>query len=188
MRSRSRERAVIQGKGGSRMSKQHRYAVRVVWTGNRGSGTRDYRAYDRDHEVSDDGKTTIPASSDPSFRGDARRWNSEELLVATLSQCHMLWYLHLCAENGVVVTDYEDYPEGVMVEERDGSGRFKEVTLRPKITARNPEAIERARELHHDAHRLCFIANSVNFPVATEPEFRIEANRVGVDPRASEQG
>jgi organic hydroperoxide reductase OsmC/OhrA len=171
------------------MSKKHRYVVQVVWTGNRGNGTRDYRAYDRDHEVSADGKPTIPASSDPSFRGDARRWNSEELLVATLSQCHMLWYLHLCAVNDVVVTGYEDRPEGVMVEDEDGSGRFEEVTLRPKITVTDAEAIERARQLHHDAHRLCFIANSVNFHVATEPEFRVETNLVGAaDPRTSERG
>lgn len=169
------------------MNKKHRYAVRVGWTGNRGEGTRDYRAYDRDHEVSADGKPTIPASSDPSFRGDGRRWNSEELLVAALSQCHMLWYLHLCAVNGVVVTDYEDRPEGVMVEERDGSGYFTGVTLRPKITVTDAEAIERARGLHHEAHRLCFIANSVNFPVATEPEFLVEASPVGSAPRASEQ-
>ena len=169
------------------MGKKHGYAVRVVWTGNRGEGTGDYRAYDRDHEISAEGKPTIPASSDPSFRGDARRWNSEELLVATLSECHMLWYLHLCAVNGVVVTDYEDRPEGVMVEEWDGSGRFEEVTLRPKITVTDAGAIERAGELHNDAHRQCFIANSVNFPVATEPEFRVEGTEVGVGARTSGQ-
>lgn len=152
------------------MTKEHRYAARVVWTGDRGVGTRGYREYERDHEVLADGKPTIAGSSDPTFRGDGSRWNPEELYVATLSQCHMLWYLHLCSVNGVVVAAYEDPAEGVMIEAEDGSGRFERVTLHPRATVTDVEMVGRARELHHEAHRLCFIANSANFPVGTEPE------------------
>src|SRR5687767_11345840 len=105
-------------------SREHRYAVTVEWTGNLGSGTSAYRAYARDHEIRASGKPAIPGSSDPAFRGDPARWNPEELLVGALAACHKLWYLHLCAEAGIVVTSYVDRAEGVMVEEADGSGRF----------------------------------------------------------------
>ncbi|MCX8999170.1 OsmC family protein [Rhizobiaceae bacterium BDR2-2] len=145
----------------------HHYAVKLVWTGNRGEGTANYRAYGRDHVVSASGKPDIPGSSDPAFRGDAARWNPEDLLVASLSACHKLWYLHFCAVNGIVVTAYEDDAEGTMVTDADGGGRFTGVTLKPVVTisAGDPE---KALALHHDAHEKCFIANSVNFPVACE--------------------
>ena len=115
------------------MSKQHHYATTVRWTGNLGTGTSAYRAYSRDHEIRSPGKPAIPASSDPAFHGDASRYNPEELLVASLSTCHMLWYLHLCAVNKVVVLDYEDQAGGIMEETDDGGGRFLQVTLRPRI-------------------------------------------------------
>jgi organic hydroperoxide reductase OsmC/OhrA len=150
--------------------KPHRYEVAVAWTGNRGEGTAGYRAYARDHEVSCDGKPAIAASSEPMFRGDPARWNPEELLVAALSQCHLLWYLHLCSVSGVVVVAYEDRAEGVMVQTDDGGGRFTEVTLRPTVTVAEESMIEPALELHARAHEHCFIANSVNFPVRHEPE------------------
>jgi len=154
-------------------AKEHRYAVAVEWTGNTGAGTAGYRAYERSHEIStpDAPKPSIPGSSDPAFRGDRARWNPEELLVASLSACHKLWYLHLCSTAGVVVTDYVDRAEGWMVEE-DGGGRFRRVVLRPTVTIAAGSDAERARELHHEAHRLCYIANSVNFPVEHEPEIR----------------
>jgi len=149
---------------------EHRYSVAVRWTGNRGEGTAHYRTYGREHEVEAEGKPAIPGSSDPHFRGDPERWSPEELLVVSLSQCHLLWYLHLCAVGGVVVTAYEDRPEGVMVETEDGGGHFTEVTLRPRVRVAGEETVERARELHAEAHRLCFVSNSVNFPVRHEPE------------------
>ena len=151
------------------MSREHRYLVEVRWTGNRGSGTRDYREYDRAHEIRGEGKPTILASSEPALRGDGTRWNPEELLVAALSQCHMLWYLHLCAAADLIVQSYVDRPDGTMVETDDGFGRFTRVTLRPAIALADPERLGEARDLHEAAHRLCFIANSVNFPVAVEP-------------------
>jgi organic hydroperoxide reductase OsmC/OhrA len=157
-------------------SKTHRYAVTVTWTGNTGSGTSDYRSYERRHEISaGNRKPVIPGSSDPAFRGDPSRWNPEELLVASLSACHKLWYLHLCAEAGIVVVNYIDRAEGVMQEDPDGSGHFERVVLRPEVTLAPGSDIAKARELHAPAHAKCFIANSVNFPVTHEPDVRISA-------------
>jgi organic hydroperoxide reductase OsmC/OhrA len=147
----------------------HSYAVSVAWTGNRGTGTSGYRAYGRDHDVTAAGPPPIAASSDPAFRGDPGRWNPELELTAALAQCHMLWYLHLCATAGVVVTAYADDARGTMAEAADGSGRFTEVVLRPRVTVASADMIEAAAGLHRDAHAKCFIANSVNFPVRHEP-------------------
>jgi len=151
--------------------RRHGYLARVEWTGNLGEGTANYRAYSRDHVVSATGKATLSGSSDPAFRGDASRWNPEELLVASLSSCHMLWYLHLCAQAGIVVLAYRDDAEGSMVEDAGGGGRFTRALLRPVATLAPGADAARARELHEEAHRLCFIANSVNFPVSIEPTF-----------------
>jgi organic hydroperoxide reductase OsmC/OhrA len=142
----------------------HRYDVSVTWTGNRGTGTSGYRDYGRDHRVAADGPPEIPGSSDPVYRGDRARWNPEQLLVAAVSQCHMLWYLHLCADAGMVVLDYVDDAVGSM----DGT-RFTEVVLRPRVTVASAEMISAAESLHAEAHRQCYIANSVNFPVRHEP-------------------
>ncbi len=153
----------------SSIHKRHRYSTRVQWTGNTGSGTSEYRAYERSHEITAAGKPTIAGSSDPAFRGDAARYNPEELLVSSLSACHMLWYLHLCADAGVVVTDYSDMSRGVM-EETTSGGRFTLVILQPRVTVASPDMIEKAMQLHTSAHMHCFIANSVNFEVRVEPE------------------
>jgi organic hydroperoxide reductase OsmC/OhrA len=120
--------------------------------------------------VPGDIKPSIPGSSDPNFNGDRTRWNPEELLVASLSACHKLWYLHLCAKAGLVVTSYVDRAEGIMVEDDDGGGRFRRVVLRPAVRFARGADLERARALHAEAHRLCFIANSVNFSVEHEPQ------------------
>lgn len=149
--------------------KRHRYAVRIAWTGNRGEGTATYRAYGREHRILVDGKPAIDGSSDPAFRGDRSRHNPEDLLVAALSACHMLSYLHLCAISDVVVTGYEDAASGEMRETEDGGGRFTSVVLRPRVSIASGDP-ERARTLHEKAHHLCFIASSVNFPVTCEPE------------------
>jgi organic hydroperoxide reductase OsmC/OhrA len=151
------------------MAREHRYEVCTRWTGNTGTGTSSYREYKRDHEISAAGKPAIPGSSDPHFRGDRTRWNPEELLVASLAACHQLWYLHLCAEAGIVVSAYEDRAEGIMVEEADGGGRFTRVVLRPHVTIDPKSDAALARQLHAKAHALCFIARSVNFTVEHEP-------------------
>ena len=156
------------------MAREHRYTVGLNWTGNEGSGTASYRGYNRSHVLSGEGKPDIAGSSDPHFRGDAARWNPEELLVAALSACHQLAYLHLCAVNGVVVTAYEDAAEGVMVEEPGGAGQFSSVVLRPRVTVSADSDAKKARALHHDAHAVCFIARSMNFPVTHEPVILVE--------------
>lgn len=148
--------------------KQHTYTTHTEWTGNLGRGTADYRAYSREHVISAPGKPALPGSSDLAFRGDAARWNPEDLLVASLSSCHMLWYLHLCAQAQIVVLAYHDDAEGTMVESPDG-GRFSGVLLRPVASLAAGSDAARAAALHEDAHRQCFIANSVNFAVAIEP-------------------
>ncbi|WP_031070368.1 OsmC family protein [Streptomyces sp. NRRL WC-3742] len=150
------------------MPKQHTYTVDITWTGNQGTGTSDYRSYARDHDVTAPGLPLIPGSSDPAFRGDPARWNPEQLLLASLSQCHLLWYLHLCSVNGVVVTSYTDHPVGHMAETADG-GHFTSAVLHPHVEVATPEMTEKALALHADAHKSCFIANSVNFPVTHEP-------------------
>jgi organic hydroperoxide reductase OsmC/OhrA len=156
------------------MARTHTYDVTVEWTGNLGQGTDGYRAYSRAHDVRGDGKTTIAASSDPALRGDASRWNPEELLVAAVAQCHMLWYLHLCAGNGVVVTDYADAAHGVMtMDEKGGGGEITEVTLRPEVTVADASMTEKAASLHDDINAVCFIARSVNFPITHEPVIRV---------------
>ena len=150
--------------------KQHTYEVQVDWTGNDGEGTKTYKSFRRDHSISSSGKTPIPGSSDPSFRGDRSRYNPEELLVASLSSCHMLWYLHLCAVNHVTAVNYRDVPSGVMTENDDGSGEFVRVTLKPQVKISAGDDRAKALALHEDAHRLCFIARSVRFPVEVVPE------------------
>ena len=154
--------------------KSHAYEIDRTWTGNRGTGTSSYKAYDREHEIVANGKPILPGSSDPVFRGDRTRYNPEELLVAALSACHMLAYLHLCADAGVVVTGYVDHAHGVMTETPDGGGRFVEVVLRPEVVLEDERHRDRAMTLHDDAHHLCFIASSVNFPVRCEATARVD--------------
>ena len=157
----------------------HAYTVSVTWTGNRGTGTSGYRAYDRAHEISALRKPPIPGSSDPAFRGDPTRYNPEEMLVASLSTCHMLWYLHLCSDAGIRVLEYEDCAEGVMQSQPGGEGRFTEVVLQPDILIAAGDDRNKARALHEIAHRKCYIANSVNFPIRHEPLIRVAEPEAG---------
>jgi len=150
------------------MNRPHRYRVDVVWTGNRGTGTDGYRNYSRNHVIRVPGKPELAGSADPTFRGDATRYNPEDMLVAALSTCHMLSYLHMATVAGVVVTNYTDAAEGTMVTEGDG-GRFTEVVLRPVVTITAASDPAKAEAAHEAAHHACFIANSVNFPVRCEP-------------------
>ena len=167
------------GDRASMSGKTHHYPITVRWVGNTGSGTSDYRAYDRAHEYVVPGKPVIPGSSDPAFRGDKTRYNPEELLVMSLSSCHMLWVLHLSAVAGIVITAYEDSASGTMIETADGGGRFTEVVLRPRVTCESAAGRSRLAEIHERAHHLCFIANSVNFPVRCEPTSLGPPSRTG---------
>lgn len=161
-------------------SKSHRYQVQILWTGNTGQGTSSYRGYERSHTILIPNKPPILGSSDPSFRGDRTKYNPEDLFVASLSSCHMLWYLHLCTEASIVVTDYQDNPVGTMVETANGSGHFTEVILNPIVAIANsdPPLLDetnrhRAEQLHETAHQFCFLANSVNFPVRCKPTIHL---------------
>lgn len=146
----------------------HTYGTVVHWTATDGEGTASYRSYSRDHAIGAGDKPEIAASSDPAFRGNASRYSPEELLVASLSSCHMLWYLHLCSVNGVTVVDYRDDASGSM-EEKDGTAQFVSVELRPVVTVAAGDRAK-ALALHDEAHRLCFIARSVNFLVTVRPQ------------------
>ena len=151
------------------MTREYHYRITTKWTGNLGTGTSDYRAYSRDHEIKIAGKSApLPGSADAAFRGDPARYTPEELLVASLSACHMLWFLHLCADAGIVVTEYEDAASGAMSENADGCGEFRRAILRPRSVITDSARIADAMALHTRAHQLCFIARSVNFPVEHE--------------------
>lgn len=147
------------------MKGEHHYKLTVRWTGNTGTGTSSYRSYERSHSILVEGKPQIDGSSDPAFRGDKSRHNPEEMLLSALSTCHMLSYLHVCTTHGVVVTGYIDEATGTMAETPDGGGHFTEVTLYPVVTVADSSMIGLANQLHERANALCFIANSVNFPV-----------------------
>jgi organic hydroperoxide reductase OsmC/OhrA len=152
------------------MSRIHHYQTTTTWTGNLGSGTSQYKAYSRNHEITSAKKAAaIQGSSDPLFRGDPSRYNPEDLLVGALSACHMLWVLHLCADAGIVVVDYSDQAAGELVEHPDGSGEFTRVTLHPRMTITDSSRVEEAVAIHHQAHKVCQIARSVNFQVLHEP-------------------
>lgn len=144
---------------------KHSYKTALEWTGNSGSGTSDYKSYERSYKIEIDGKPVIQGSSDPAFRGDSSKYNPEELFLASISSCHMLWYLHLCSVNNIVVIDYSDKAEGIMIENKDGSGQFERVILFPSVIVENSAMIEKATLLHKQANKLCFIANSCNFEI-----------------------
>lgn len=145
--------------------KEHLYKISIEWTGNKGKGTSNYQSYERSHSISVENKSTILASSDPSFLGDVTKYNPEELFLSSLSSCHMLWFLHLCTENNVIVSEYIDHPIGIMKETINGGGQFTEVTLYPIVTVQNQKALEKLDKIHQKANTLCFIANSVNFKI-----------------------
>ena len=148
---------------------EHNYSLTVRWTGNLGSGTSSYREYSRDHDVEIPGLPVLKGSADPTFRGDRSRYNPEQLLLTALAQCHMLSFLHVAVKHGVVVMSYEDNATGMMRLNRDGSGQFENVTLRPRVTVADAAHIALAEEMHREANALCFIARSVNFPVLHIP-------------------
>lgn len=162
------------------MTKTHTYRIGLEWIGNTGTGTSQYRGYLRDHVVRAGDKPDLSGSSDPAFRGDRARWNPEELLVATLSACHQLSYLHQAAVAGVVVTAYTDDASGEMVEDDHDGGRFRSVVLRPTVTVTAPSMVDTAQKIHAIAHEKCFIASSVAFPVEHRPTVLVE-NRRPVD-------
>ncbi|MBL4929548.1 OsmC family protein [Fuscibacter oryzae] len=153
----------------------HSYTSHILWTGNRGTGTAGYRAYDRTWNIAVPGKQVVACSNDPLLGGDPAKMNPEDLLLSALSACHMLWYLHYAADAGIVVTGYEDNPEGVGEIGPGGAGRFVSAVLRPRVTVQAGTDLAAAEAIHHRIHQFCFIARSVNFPVSHAPEFVVQA-------------
>lgn len=150
--------------------KEHHYQTIVKWTGNQSEGTKTYTSYSRNHVIQVSGKAEdIQASSDPSFKGDSSRYNPEELFLSSLSSCHMLWYLHLCSVHHIIVTEYTDEATGIMTETKNGSGKFTAVTLKPRVKVTDKSMIEKAIHLHHEANKMCFIANSCNIEIRHNP-------------------
>ncbi|WP_299016298.1 OsmC family protein [uncultured Caulobacter sp.] len=147
------------------MAKQHDYTSLIEWTGDRGQGTRTYRGYDRTWNIATPGKPVVNCSNDPLLGGDPTLHNPEDLLLSSLSACHMLWYLHLASSAGIVVRGYRDQPLGVGESTPDGAGRFLRATLRPHIVVEHGADLTKADAIHHEIHKVCFIARSVNFPV-----------------------
>lgn len=158
------------------MGDTHEYQVEIEWAGNRGTGTSGYRDYGRQLTVRAGEGRSLDGSADPTFHGDADRWNPEELLVAALAQCHMLSYLHMAVRAGVVVTAYQDAPVGTMVQQGLG-GHFTEVVLHPIVTVAHESMVDPALSVHAEAYEHCFIASSVNFPVRHEPTILLDSDR-----------
>lgn len=156
------------------MEQLHHYNAVINWTGNTGNGTLDYNSYSRNHSIAIENKPVINGSSDPAFRGDPGRHNPEDMFLSSIAACHMLWYLHLCADAGVVVLAYTDHAFGCMVVSGSGEGKFIEVVLRPLVTVKEHGMIKAAGQLHAKAHTCCFIANSVNFPVHHMPVIKVD--------------
>lgn len=157
------------------MAQEHDYTARVIWTGNRGEGTAHYKGYDRTWNVETPGKPVIHCSNDPLLGGDPNLHNPEDMLIAALSACHMLWFLHLASDAGIVVHAYQDDPLAVGETDANGASRFLRATLRPSISVPSGTDLKRANALHDEIHKTCFIARSVNFPVTYEARYRIKA-------------
>ncbi len=156
------------------MSKTHKFKASLVWKGNLGTGTSAYTEYSRDFDIIGEKNHIIEGSSDPIFLGDGKKYNPEEFLIQSLSSCHMLWYFHFCADNGVIVEKYSDDADGNIEIIEGGKGKFTLVTLRPNVIVRDSEMILKALELHDKAHEFCFISNSVNFPIICQPNVMVD--------------
>jgi organic hydroperoxide reductase OsmC/OhrA len=152
-----------------KMEHQHNYELTTVWTGNNGEGTKNVRTYDRSHTVSITGKPDLLLTTGNPSVGDQSKLNPEDLLVAAISSCHMLSYLYLCSMDGIIITSYTDKATGIMIEQVRGGGSFKEVELNPEVQVADKSMVTKAIELHHKAHEICYIANSVNFEVRCAP-------------------
>lgn len=151
------------------MAHEHNYKLTAEWTGNKGDGNKNIRTYDRSHTISIQGKPELFLTTDNAAVGDKSKLNPEDLLVSALSSCHLLSYLYLCSLEGIVITAYTDNATGIMIENSSGGGSFKEVTLNPIFYVADANNAEKAIELHHKAHEICYIANSVNFEVKCNP-------------------
>lgn len=156
------------------MAHEHNYKVTAEWTGNKGDGTKNVKTYNRSHTVSIEGKPELFLTTDNPHVGDKTKLNPEDLLVTAISSCHLLSYLYVCSLEGVVITSYTDNATGIMIEQASGGGSFKDITLNPICYLANESMVKKAIELHHKAHEICYIANSVNFEVKCNPTCKVE--------------
>lgn len=154
--------------------KSHNYQSQIKWTGNKGNGTKSYTSYERSYDIIIENKPTLKGSADPAFRGDASVHNPEDFFLASISSCHMLWYLHLCAENNITVIDYQDKANAEMILTLEGKGHFTEAFLNPEVIILEKDKIELAESLHQKANEFCFIANSCNFPIHHKPTIKLK--------------
>ncbi len=151
------------------MLRDHHFKTLVTWAGNRGSGTMDYRSYERDFVVNADGKPELKGSSASVFLGDETAYSPEDLLLAAVSSCHMLWFLHLCADNNIVVLEYRDRAVATLAEHNDGSGHFSKIELYPEVVVSKNSNTALANKLHETANNMCFIANSLKSEIVFKP-------------------
>ena len=158
------------------MAQVHHFSAKVTWTGAAKGTTSSYESYSRDHLIEIPGKPPIAGSADTVFRGDASRHNPEDLLVMSLSTCHMLTYLAQAARAGVHVLGYTDEAAGTM-QMKDGKMRFTDVSLHPQVVIAADSDPDTAQQLHHLAHEHCFVASSVNFPVTCDARVSVAATQ-----------
>jgi len=147
------------------MTFKHLFKAAINWTSNQNQAQAGRKFYSKSHQIKIEGKPILDVSAAKAFKGDPELYNPEDLLLSSLVSCHMMSYLYVCSQNGIEVLEYSDNAEAILEVAPDGSGRFTEVRLYPKVTIANPDKIQEALELHTKANKLCFIANSCNFPV-----------------------
>ena len=141
--------------------KEFKYRAEVLWT----SGRRG--------EASAAGLPNLGISSPPEFKGEPGSWTPEALFVSSLNACTMLTFLAYAEHRGLAFSSYECAAEGTLASV-EGKYRFTEITLVPKVAVRSEAEVERARQILSDAHRDCFISNSVSTAVKLQPEIRVE--------------
>jgi len=147
------------------MTLKHIFKAALNWTSNQKQEEKTSRKYAKSHKITIEGKPVLDVSAAKAFKGDPELYNPEDLLLSSLVSCHMMSYLYVCSQNGIEVLEYSDNAEATLEVSQDGSGRFTEVRLNPKVKIANADKIQEALELHTKANQLCFIANSCNFPV-----------------------
>lgn len=152
------------------MSKTQNYKLDLSWQGNHGAGTMTHTSYDRNFTTHEGSRPPVLGSSHPAFRGNSERYCPEELLLASLSSCHMLWYLHMCAAHEVVVLEYHDHPVMEMEVKEFGNGDIRSATLSPVVRIASEDQREQAMAMHQRAHQSCFIAKAVNFEIILKPK------------------
>ncbi|MGV0996986.1 OsmC family protein [Empedobacter falsenii] len=143
----------------------HLFKVALNWIKKESKMDSSTRIYTKSHHISIEGKPDLEVSAAKAFKGDPNLYNPEDLLLSSLTSCHMMSYLYCCAQHKIEVISYQDHSEATLQVNPDGSGKIVKVDLFPDIIISDSSQIELALSLHKKANELCFIANSCNFPV-----------------------